>query len=337
MTDECKRKVSHLLNKRTEYFYFGGRTFRMEKSALTQLIKRRAKQLGFDACGVSKAEKLDDEARLLEAWLNQNMQGKMSYMANYFDKRTDPCLLVDGAKSVISLSYNYFTDTKQEDAGAPKIAMYALAKTDYHTVVKHRLELLRMFISEQVGEISARCFVDSAPVIERAWAKRSGIGWQGKNTNILTKRSGSFFFLAEIILDVELEYDSPVKDYCGTCTRCIDACPTQAIYEPYKLDASKCISYFTIELKDEILPNEYKGKFENWMFGCDICQQVCPINSQAKKHNEPQFEPDENLLSMTKKDWGELSEETFKNLFSHSAVKRTKFKGLKRNIEFLKK
>lgn len=309
----------------------------MKKSELTQVIKRKAKQLGFGACGVSKVKKLDDEARLLEAWLNQNMHGKMGYMANYFDKRIDPQLLVDGAKSVISLSYNYFTEKKQEDAGAPKIAMYAVGKTDYHDVVREKLGLLQQFIAENTGEINVRCFVDSAPVLERAWAKRSGVGWQGKNTNMLTKRSGSYFFLAEIILDVELEYDSPVKDYCGTCTKCVDACPTEAIYEPYKLDASKCISYFTIELKDEILPSEYKGKFEDWMFGCDICQQVCPINSQARGHHEPQFEPDENLLSMTRKDWEELSEDTFRELFRHSAIKRTKFKGLKRNIEFLKK
>ena len=255
-------------------------------------------------------------------------------MENYFDKRIDPRKLVDGARSVISLSYNYFTEEKQLDEQAPKIAMYAMGK-DYHEVVKGKLELLYQFIEEEVGGISGRCFVDSAPVLERAWAQRAGVGWVGKNTNILTKRQGSYFFLAEIILDVELEHDSPVKDYCGTCTKCIDACPTDAIYEPYKVDATKCISYFTIELRDEILPADYKGKLENWMFGCDICQQVCPINAQSKQHHEPQFEPRKELLEMTKKDWEELSEETYRRIFKNSAVKRTKFKGLKRNIGFL--
>ncbi len=307
----------------------------MNTQQLSLYIKRLASQIGFDSCGISKAQQLDEEARLLDAWLNQNLNGKMAYMGNHFEKRVDPRKLVDGAKSVISLSYNYFNNVKQTDANAPKIAMYALGK-DYHTVVKDKLQLLFAAIKEHVGEVGGRCFVDSAPVLERAWAQRSGIGWVGKNTNILTKRRGSYFFLAEIIVDIELDYDSPVKDYCGTCTKCVDACPTDAIYEPYKLDASKCISYFTIELKDEMLPGDYKGKFENWMFGCDICQQVCPINSQAVKHNEPEFEPVKELLDMTKEDWNELKEEAFKSLFKHSAVKRTNFNGLKRNIDFLK-
>ena len=307
----------------------------MNSLQLTQLIKRRAKEIGFAGCGIAKAESLDAEARVLEAWLNQGIHGKMAYMENYFDKRIDPRKLVDGAKSVISLSYNYFTEERQQDEQAPKLAMYAMGK-DYHEVVKEKLELLYRFIEEQVGNINGRCFVDSAPVLERAWAQRAGLGWVGKNTNILTKRQGSYFFLAEIILDVELEYDSPVKDYCGTCTKCIDACPTGAIYEPYKVDGSKCISYFTIELRDEVLPADYKGKFDNWMFGCDICQQVCPINSQATQHNEPQFEPRKELLEMTRQDWEALSEETYRRIFKNSAVKRTKFKGLKRNIEFLK-
>lgn len=306
----------------------------MNKYDLTRLIKREVVRLGFDACGVSKAEKLDDEAYLLEAWLNQQLHGKMDYMANHFDKRIDPRLLVDGAKSVISLSYNYYTNQKQ-NVQAPKLAMYAYGQ-DYHEVVKTKLEQLLDFIREQAGEVNGRCFVDSAPVLERAWAKRSGIGWQGKNTNLLTKRNGSYYFLCEIILDLELEYDSPVKDYCGTCTKCIDACPTQAIYEPYKVDGSKCISYFTIELKDEALPADMKGKFENWMFGCDICQQVCPINSQSKQHHEPLFEPKAELLEMNKSDWEQLTEDGFKKLFKGSAVKRTKYKGLIRNIEFLK-
>lgn len=305
----------------------------MNKYQLTTEIKREAKRLGFDSCGISKAEKLDAEAVMLEAWLNRNMHGKMAYMANYFDKRIDPRLLVDGAQSVISFSYNYYTDTKQVPY-APQLAMYAYGE-DYHEVVKTKLEGLLSFIREKTGDVNGRCFVDSAPVLERAWATRSGLGWVGKNTNILTKQRGSFFFLAEIILDVELEYDSPVKGYCGSCTKCIDACPTEAIYEPYKVDGSKCISYFTIELKDEVLPLEMKGKFENWMFGCDICQQVCPINSQASPHNEPQFEPLPELMSMSRKDWQSLTEETFRKLFRHSPVKRTKFKGLKRNIGFL--
>jgi len=306
----------------------------MNSLKLTQLIKRKAKEIGFDSCGIAKAESLDAEARVLEAWLNQGLHGKMAYMENYFDKRIDPRKLVDGAKSVISLSYNYFTEEKQFDEQVPKIAMYAMGK-DYHEVVKEKLEVLYNYIAEEVGAINGRCFVDSAPVLERAWAQRSGVGWVGKNTNMLTKRQGSFFFLAEIILDVELEYDSPVKDYCGNCTKCIDACPTGAIYEPYKLDGSKCISYFTIELRDEVLPANYHGKFENWMFGCDICQQVCPINAQAKQHHEPQFEPRKELLVMSRKDWEELSEETYRRIFKNSAVKRTKFKGLKRNIGFL--
>ena len=298
-------------------------------------IKRRAKELGFDSCGISHAEELTAEARYLEAWLNQDRHGKMNYMLNYFDKRIDPTKLVDGARSVISLSFNYYTEQKQSDPDAPKIAMYALGQ-DYHTVVRDRLEKLLEYIRSEAGDVHGRCFVDSAPVLEKAWAQRSGIGWIGKNTNLLTKRQGSYFFLAEIILDLDLEYDSPVKDYCGSCTRCIDACPTQAIYEPYKLDASKCISYFTIELKDQMLPDEYKGKFENWMYGCDICQQVCPINSQAEPHQVAEFEPLSQVLHMSRTEWETLTEDAFKRLFKHSAVKRTKYSGLKRNIEFLR-
>jgi epoxyqueuosine reductase len=308
----------------------------MSKSVhLSANIKRRALELGFSSCGIAHAEELTAEARYLDSWLNQDRHGKMAYMANHFDKRIDPTKLVDGARSVISLSYSYYTDQKQSDPTAPQIAMYALGQ-DYHTVVRERLERLYDYIRSEVGDVNGRCFVDSAPVLERAWAQRSGVGWIGKNTNLLTKRQGSYFFLAEIIVDIELEYDSPVRDYCGSCTRCIDACPTGAIYEPYKLDASKCISYFTIELKDQLLPGEYRGKFGNWMYGCDICQQVCPINSQAEPHDTPEFRPMPELLDMTKKDWEALTEDTFKKLFKHSAVKRTKFSGLKRNIEFLK-
>jgi epoxyqueuosine reductase len=307
----------------------------MTKFQLTRYIKSKASELGFDACGISKAERLNEEAAMLEAWLNQGLHGKMAYMENHFEKRVDPTQLVEGAKSVISLSYNYFNPVKPKDESAPKIAMYALG-SDYHLVIKDKLELLLRYVQEMEPAVTGRCFVDSAPVLEKAWAKRSGLGWIGKNTNLLTKRRGSYFFLAELILDIELEPDTPVKDYCGNCTKCIDACPTQAIFAPYKLDASKCISYFTIELKDEKLPDDYKGKFENWMYGCDICQQVCPINSQAQNHNEAAFNPKPELLQMSSDDWKVLDEDRFKYLFKNSAVKRTKFKGLKRNIAFLK-
>jgi epoxyqueuosine reductase len=306
----------------------------MNKHTLTLKVKQEAKRLGFQDCGISAAVKLDEEAFLLEAWLNRQMHGKMAYMENYFDKRVDPRLLVDNAKSVISLSYNYYSDTRQIDEHAPRIAMYALGE-DYHDVVREKLNMLLQFIQSEAGDINGRGFVDSAPVLERAWARRSGIGWVGKNTNLLTKQKGSYFFLAEMIVDVELEYDSPVKDYCGNCTKCIDACPTDAIYEPYKVDGSKCISYFTIELKDEVIPSDYKGKFENWMFGCDICQQVCPINSQAQQNTEPRFTPSAELMKVTKEEWINLNEEMFKRLFPRSPVKRTKFKGLARNIRFL--
>lgn len=305
-----------------------------DANLLSAKIKQRAKEIGFMDCGIAKAERLDDEAIFLQNWLNQQQHGEMHYMSNHFEKRVDPRLLVEGAKSVISLSYNYYTNVKPIDVSAPKIASYAYGK-DYHKVVKKKLDLLFKFIETEIGEkVHGRCFVDSAPIMERAWAQRSGIGWIGKNTMLMTKRKGSFFFLAEIILDLELAYDSPVKDYCGSCTKCIDACPTQAL-KPYEIDGSKCISYFTIEYKADEVPNEYKGKFQNWMFGCDICQQVCPINSQSEEHSEQDFIPNEELLSMSKQDWSILSEEKFNELFLHSAVERTKYKGLRRNIDFL--
>ncbi len=306
----------------------------MNKHLLTLKVKQEAKRLGFQDCGISAAVKLDEEAFLLEAWLNRQMHGKMAYMENYFDKRVDPRLLVDNAKSVISLSYNYYSEARQEDSDSPKISMYAFGE-DYHDVVREKLNTLLKFIQTQAVDLNGRGFVDSAPVLERAWARRSGIGWVGKNSNLLTKQKGSYFFLAEVIVDIELEYDSPVKDYCGNCTKCIDACPTDAIYEPYKVDGSRCISYFTIELKDEVIPSDYKKKFENWMFGCDICQQVCPINSQAQQNTEPRFAPSAELMKVTKEEWIYLSEEMFKRLFYNSPVKRTKFKGFKRNIQFL--
>ena len=255
-------------------------------------------------------------------------------MENHFDKRLDPRLLVDGAKSVISLTLNYFPGEGQVDPDAPKISKYAFG-TDYHTVIKDKLFELLNFISEEIGEVSGRAFVDSAPVLDRAWAKRSGIGWIGKNSNLLSKQVGSFFFIAELIVDLDLDYDNAVTDHCGSCTKCIDACPTEAIVAPYVVDGSKCISYFTIELKENI-PSEMKGKFDDWAFGCDVCQDVCPWNRFSKPHREPLFNPNPELLSMTKKDWEEITEDTFRAVFKNSAVKRTKYEGLKRNIDFLK-
>ncbi len=301
----------------------------------TKLVKQTALELGFSFVGVAKARQLDDEARKLEEWLNRNYQGQMSYMANHFDKRIDPTKLVPGAKSVVTLMYNYYNDEKQTDPNAPKISMYAYGK-DYHHIIKDKLKTFLNILNEEIGEVHGRCFVDSAPVLERDWAKHSGIGWIGKNSLLINKTQGSYFFLAELIIDLELEPDAPIKDYCGTCTRCIDACPTEAIVEPYVVDGSKCISYFTIELK-EAIPDEVKGKFDNWMFGCDICQAVCPWNRFAKQHEEPSFKPHPDLLGMTKNDWEEVTEEVFRALFQKSAVKRTKFKGLKRNIDFLLK
>jgi epoxyqueuosine reductase len=300
----------------------------------TYLIRTEAKRLGFDYVGVSKATFLEDEAPRLENWLNNNMHGQMSYMQNYFDKRLDPRLLVPGAKSVISLLLNYFPSENQVDDTAPKISKYAYGK-DYHIVIKEKLNQLLEFIKENIGEVDGRAFVDSAPVLDKAWAKKSGLGWIGKNSNLINKSSGSFYFIAELIVDLDLEYDGAVKDYCGTCTKCIDACPTDAIIAPYVVDGSKCISYFTIELKENI-PDDVKGKLENRMFGCDICQDVCPWNRFSKPHQEPLFKANEELLGMKKEDWIELTEETFRRVFKDSAVKRTKFTGLKRNIEFLK-
>jgi epoxyqueuosine reductase len=257
-------------------------------------------------------------------------------MENHFDKRLDPRLLVDGAKSVISLLLNYYTEEKQSDATAPKISKYAYGE-DYHVVIKEKLRQLMQFIETEIGEVSGRVFVDSAPVMDKAWAKKSGLGWIGKNSNLIHPKSGSFFFIAELIIDLELEADGPIKDYCGTCTKCIDACPTDAIIEPYVVDGSKCISYLTIELKDALLPTEFKGKMDNWAFGCDICQDVCPWNRFSLLHNEPRFNPSQNLLQLSKSDWQDLSEEVFSELFKLSAIKRTKFDGLKRNIAFLSK
>jgi epoxyqueuosine reductase len=299
-----------------------------------QHIKDRAMELGFLSIGFSKAAFMEPEARRLENWLNQNYHGEMSYMANHFDKRVDPTQLVPGAKTVISLAYNYYNPDKQSDTESPKLSMYAYGE-DYHKVVKDKLFLLIGEIREKIGAVEGRCFVDSAPVLERDWARRSGLGWIGKHTLLLSKKKGSYFFLAELIIDLELEPDSPVSDHCGSCTRCIDACPTDAISSSgYVLDASKCISYLTIELRDEI-PKEFKHQMEGWMFGCDICQDVCPWNRFSARHQEPRFEPHEDLLEMKQKDWKEVTEEVFKKVFKKSAVKRTKYPGLKRNIDFL--
>lgn len=305
----------------------------MDKALHTRLIKEEARRLGFSFCGVSKAGFLDDEARRLERWLQQGMHGQMGYMENHFDKRLDPTKLVEGAKSVVSFLYNYYTPQQQQHADAPKISKYAY-HTDYHFVVKDKLKQLLQFITDTIGEVHGRAFVDSAPVMERAWAKKSGLGWTGKHSLLINKQRGSYFFLGELIIDLELEPDAPIKDYCGTCTACIDACPTEAI-TPYWVDGSKCISYLTIELKDEI-PAEFKGKMDNWAFGCDICQQVCPWNSFSQPHNEPEFEPHPDLMTMDARQWHEITEDVFKQLFKNSPVKRTGYKGLKRTLTFLK-
>lgn len=297
----------------------------------TLFIKQQAARFGFDFCGISKAEFLEEEAPRLENWLKENKHGQMKYMENYFDKRLDPRLMVDGARSVISLMYNYYPGEIQNAEG-PKISKYAYGK-DYHEVIKDKLNEFLNALKEEIGDVNGRVFVDSAPVLEKAWAAKSGLGWIGKNANLITKESGSFYFLAEMIIDIELDYDGPIKDYCGTCTKCIDACPTEAIVAPYVVDGSKCISYLTIELKENI-PSEFKGKMDNWAFGCDVCQDVCPWNSFSKPHTQPLF-TNHTLLNMSEKEWYEMTEETFKIVFKNSAVKRTKYSGLKRNLKFL--
>ena len=303
------------------------------KTVNTNFIKAEAKRLGFMSCGISKAGFLESEAPRLDNWLNENRNGQMAYMENHFDKRLDPTLLVPGAKSVVSLLLNYFPEQTQI-ANTYKISKYAYG-TDYHLIIKDKLKELLQAIQTEIGEIDGRAFVDSAPVLDKAWAAKSGLGWIGKNSNLLTKTVGSFYFIAELIIDLELDYDHAVTDHCGSCTACLDACPTQAIVAPYVVDGSKCISYFTIELKEQ-LPAEMKGSFSDWVFGCDICQDVCPWNKFSKPHSEPLFNPHPDLLSMTKKDWENITEETFRAVFKDSAVKRTKFSGLTRNIDFLK-
>ena len=307
--------------------------FDLKLQTRSEWVRTKAIELGFLDCRIAKASKLEEEEKFLENWLKERRNGSMSYLEVNFEKRLDPRKLVDGAKSVIVLSMNYYSDFTQSES-APKISKYAYGR-DYHKVIKKRLKQFLFLLNEQFGEVDGRGFVDSAPVMEKAWARRSGLGWMGKHTNIITKHEGSFYFLAVLIVDIELAADYPQTDHCGTCTACIDACPTDAIVAPYVLDASKCISYFTIELKDAQLPSEYKGKFNNWMFGCDICQDVCPWNRFSKQHEEEEFYPHPELLDTDKKAWDNLTEEKFQELFSGSAVKRTKYSGLVRNIKFL--
>lgn len=304
------------------------------KTSHTNLIRDFARRLGFDHCGIARAQRLDDDARRLENWLGKGMQGSMKYMENHFDMRVDPTRLVPGAKSVITLLINYFPNNKQVN-DSYKISKYAYG-SDYHEVIRAKLKHFLELIHEQIGEIHGRGFVDSAPVLERSWAQRSGAGWIGKSGNLITKEGGSFFFIATLITDLELEYDNPfVKDYCGTCTKCIDACPTDAILDNRVVDGSKCISYYTIELKDLMIPSEMHGKFDNWMFGCDVCQDVCPWNRFSRPTKEDGFTPLPGVLNLTTKDWDELTEESFRKLFRDSPVKRSKYKGLMRNIKFL--
>jgi epoxyqueuosine reductase len=305
---------------------------RQERS---RFVKAMAAELGFDVCGISKAGFLEQEAPRLERWLNQNHHGQMAYMGNHFDKRLDPTKLVEGAKSVISVLLNYYPPERlPEGADDLKLSKYAYGK-DYHFVLKDKLKALMTAIQQEIGEVGGRIFVDSAPVMDKAWAAKSGLGWIGRHSNLLNRQMGSFFFIGEIICDLDLAYDGSVQDYCGTCTKCVDACPTDAITEPYVVDGSKCISYFTIELKTAI-PDEVRGKFENWMFGCDICQDVCPWNRFATPHKTNEFLLPPELGSFTRSDWEEITEEVFSELFRRSPVKRTRHEGLKRNIEFLK-
>lgn len=306
----------------------------MTISERTLLIKREAQRLGFDFVGISKAERLNEDANRLEKWLLADRHGKMNYMDNHFEKRVDPTKLVEGSKSVVSLLYNYATENKQKE-DAPKISKYAYGE-DYHFVVKDKLKLLFNFIQDEIGEVGGRYFVDSAPVLDRAWARESGLGWIGKNSMLINKTRGSFFFIAELIIDLPLLYDEPIKDYCGSCTKCIDACPTDAILPNREIDGSRCISYLTIELKEDALPNEFQNKMNDWAFGCDICQDVCPWNRFSTPHQEERFMPKESFLELDKESWETLEKEQFSKIFQKSAVKRTKFQGLKRNIGFLK-
>ncbi len=307
---------------------------RFNENKYSQVVKQVAARLGFDHCGIAKAVVLDADARRLESWLNGGMHGNMTYMENYFDMRIDPSKLVPGAKSVITLLLNYFP-IQEQITGAPKIAKYAFGK-DYHEVIREKLKEFLAEIKLSIGEVNGRGFVDSAPVLERSWAQKTGLGWIGKNGNLINKQSGSFFFIATLIVDIELEYDDAhAKDYCGTCTKCIDSCPTNAILPHKVIDGSKCISYFTIELKDALIPDAMKGKFDNWMFGCDVCQDVCPWNRFSKPATEINFTPIPAILNFSTNDWEELTEESFKTIFKNSPLKRSKFSGIKRNLSFI--
>ncbi len=300
----------------------------------TEIVKQTAVEFGFDFCGIAKAQFLNDDARRLERWLNKGMHGKMAYMQNHFDLRTDPRKLVPGAKSVITLLINYFPQ-EQQQTGSPKIAKYAYGK-DYHDVIRNKLNGFFLTLKEKVGEINGRGFVDSAPVLERSWAQKSGLGWIGRNGNLINRKQGSFFFIASLITDLDLTADDPIaKDYCGTCTACIDNCPTEAILPDKVVDGSRCISYFTIELKDALLPDKMSGKFDNWLFGCDVCQDVCPWNKFSLPHQEKEFNPIPGILNYTTKNWNELTEEKFKIVFKDSPLKRSRYAGIKRNLRFI--
>ena len=300
----------------------------------TRFIKETALSLGFTHCGIAKAAPLDEDARRLEKWLHAGMHGSMQYLENHFDLRVDPTKLVPGAKSVITLTQNYYSPKKQP-VDSPKISTYAYG-TDYHFVIKEKLNKLLASIQQKAGDIVGRGFVDSAPVLERTWAQKTGAGWIGKNGNLISKTDGSFFFIATIIVDLPLIYDDPfAKDYCGSCTKCIDACPTEAILPDKTVDGSKCISYFTIELKDAIIPSEMKGKFDNWMFGCDTCQDVCPWNRFSKQHQEPGFTPNTAIETFGTNEWNNLTKEGFKTVFKNSPLQRSKFEGITRNLQFI--
>jgi epoxyqueuosine reductase len=301
----------------------------------TSLIKQAALKLGFDHCGIARAQRLDKDALRLEQWLNKGLHGTMNYMENHFELRIDPSKLVPGAKSVITLLKNYYPAELQK-SGALKISKYAYGQ-DYHEVIREKIKLLLTEMRSAIGEVNGRGFVDSAPVLERSWAQKSGLGWIGKNGNLINKENGSFYFIATLITDIELAFDDPIaKDYCGTCTKCIDACPTDAILPDKIIDGSKCISYFTIELKELLIPGEMKGKFDNWAFGCDTCQDVCPWNRFSKPHSEPAFQPLHEVLNLSTHEWEQMSEDNFNKQFKNSPLKRAKWAGIKRNLNFIK-
>ncbi len=305
-------------------------------TADSQFIKKTAQSLGFEHCGIARAMPLEEDARRLEQWLKKGYQGTMQYMENHFDLRVDPTKLVPGAKSVITLLQNYYPEARQK-ADTPGISKYAFGK-DYHEVIRAKLKNFLQQIKETIGDIQGRGFVDSAPVLERTWAQKSGLGWVGKNGNLINKQSGSFYFIATLITDLELEYDDPfAKDYCGSCTKCIDACPTDAILPDKVIDGSRCISYFTIELKEMLIPDNMKGQFDNWAFGCDTCQDVCPWNRFSKPHQEPAFQPIPAILDLSTQDWLDMTAESFKQLFRDSPLKRAKYEGIQRSLRFIQK